>query len=59
MRSIVNGLLVREGSVLLAKRAPLSDAIVGELREEIGITPTAFTEHAGVQSDHLSHVLHF
>jgi len=71
MRSIVNGMLVREGLVLLAKRAPqrsayprlwsfpgghveenetLSDALVRELREEISITPTAFT-CIGVISD--------
>jgi 8-oxo-dGTP diphosphatase len=64
MRNVVNGLLVREGSVLLAKRAPqranyprlwsfpgghieenetLADALVRELREEIGITPTTYT----------------
>jgi 8-oxo-dGTP diphosphatase len=64
MRDVVNGLLVRKGSVLLAKRAPqratyprlwsfpgghveenetLSDALVRELREEIGITPTTYT----------------
>jgi 8-oxo-dGTP diphosphatase len=64
MRCIVNGLLVRKGFVLLAKRSPhraayprlwsfpgghveesetLTEALVRELREEIGVTPTKYT----------------
>jgi mutator protein MutT len=65
MRNIVNGLLVRGGSVLLAKRSSqrasypgqwsfpgghpeanetLPEALVREIREEIGITPTRYME---------------
>jgi len=70
MRTIVNGLLVREGSVLLAKRSPqrssyaglwsfpgghveqnetITDALVRELREEIGITPTTYTHLSSIK----------
>jgi len=71
MRSIVNGLLIHEGSVLFARRSPhrksyaglwsfpgghveqneiLTVALVRELQEEIGITPTAYT-HLGSIKD--------
>ena len=70
MRTIVNGLLVREGSVLLAKRSPhwksyaglwsfpggnveqketLTEVLVRELREEIGITPTTYTHFSSIK----------
>jgi mutator protein MutT len=64
VRNVVNGLLVREGTVLLARRNPhrtaypdvwsfpgghveagetLDEALLRELREEVGITPTQAT----------------
>jgi 8-oxo-dGTP diphosphatase len=70
MRTIVNGLLVREGSVHLAKRSPhrksytglwrfpgghveqketLTEALVRELREEIGITLTTYTHLSSIK----------
>jgi 8-oxo-dGTP diphosphatase len=63
MRDIVNALLMRQGTVLLARRSPqrnsypglwsfpgghveenetLAEALVRELREEVGVTPTRF-----------------
>jgi 8-oxo-dGTP diphosphatase len=64
MRNVVNGLFVRNGTVLLARRSPqrraypdlwsfpgghveknetLDDALVRELREEVGVAPTKYT----------------
>jgi 8-oxo-dGTP diphosphatase len=64
MRDIVNGLFVRNGTILLARRSPhrraypnlwsfpgghveknetLDEALVRELREEVGVVPTKYT----------------
>jgi len=71
VRNIVNGLLVRDGAVLLARRAPhraahadrwsfpgghvepgetLEAALIRELGEEIGVTPTRYAP-AGTIAD--------
>ena len=70
MTDIVNGLLLRNGAVLLARRSAgrqaypnrwsfpgghveagesLDDALIRELREEIGVTPLSFEQIAAIE----------
>ena len=75
MRNIVNGLFVRDGMVLLARRSPhrsaypglwsfpgghvehqetLTEALVREIREEVGLTPTSFSFLGSIGDSHAS-----